>query len=73
MLSITGSLYYGMECGRPFELDGPEKRKRVFLKEVNISWGQQVTVMFQIDGRGTSIHVANEITTGIITECTAEG
>ena len=25
-----GWLYYGMEYGRPFELDGPEKRKRVF-------------------------------------------
>ena len=37
-----------MECGRPFELDSPERRKRGFFKDVNNSWGQQVTVMFQI-------------------------
>ena len=37
-----------MEYGRPFEWDGPEKRKTCFLKDVNISWGQHVTVMFQI-------------------------
>ena len=48
MLLIIGWLFYEMEYGRPFEWDGPEKRKHFFLKDVNISWGQQVTVMFQI-------------------------
>ena len=32
----------------PLGSDVPERRKRFFLGEVNISWGQQVTVMFQI-------------------------
>ena len=44
----TEWLYYGMEYDRHFVWHGQERRKNVFLTNGNISWGQQVAVMFQI-------------------------
>ena len=44
---ITVLLRYEMECGRPFEWDGPESRN-MFFNGCEYFMGQQVTVMFQI-------------------------
>ena len=76
MLSINGSPYNGMECGRPFESESVPKGGNVFFERSEYFMGTagdyDVPNSLDPDGGGTSIRVLNERTTWRITRCTAE-
>ena len=60
-----------MEYGRPFEWDGPEKRKHEYF--MGTTSDGDVSDRFNFDGRGTCIRVENEGITGRTTKGTVDG